>query len=125
MLYDAWTPSHQNAKVAINENVSNFSNNAIVNSYYLEDGSYFKNKSMIIGWTLPKAWVSKANIDRVRVYVQGVNLFTFTNYTGLDPELSGAIDGNTGRPSTGAFGIDFGNYPNNQKQYIIGLNVGF
>jgi len=125
LLYDAWTPSHQNAKVSINENVSNFSNNAIVNSYYLEDGSYFKNKSMILGWTLPKAWVSKANIDRVRVYVQGVNLFTFTKYTGLDPELSGAIDGNTGRPSTGAFGIDFGNYPNNQKQYIIGLNVGF
>ena len=43
-----------------------------------------------------------------------------TSYTG-----NLAVDGNTGRPSTAAFGIDIGNYPNNQKQYIIGLNLSF
>jgi hypothetical protein len=49
------------------------------------------------------------------VYVQAVNLFTVTKYRGLDPEF---IGGDT------AFGIDYGNYPN-QKQFLIGVNVAF
>jgi TonB-dependent starch-binding outer membrane protein SusC len=64
-------------------------------------------------------------LSRLRFYVQVVNLFTITNYTGLDPELY-----KTGYPTASsdatnsAFGIDYGNYPNNQKKFLIGLTLG-
>ena len=59
------------------------------------------------------------------MYAQAANLFTITKYTGLDPEVSGAFDMNTGRPSSAAYGIDYGNYPANQKSYIVGISVNF
>ena len=71
----------------------------------------------MIGYSLPGSWLQKLKIDRFRVYVQALNLFTFTNYSGLDPELAG---------NSQAWGYDGGgNYPNNQKQYVIGVNLNF
>jgi TonB-linked SusC/RagA family outer membrane protein len=113
-LYDSWTPTRQNAIAPISENSMNFSNNGTQNSYALENGSYLRNKSMILGYTIKNNWLSKYKIQRLRIYLQCVNLFTLTRYTGLDPELSGA---------SAAWGMDFGNYPNNQKQYLVGLNL--
>ena len=60
--------------------------------------------------------MQKIKMEKLRVYIQAVNLFTITKYSGLDPELSG---------SSAAFGIDFGNYPNNQKQFVFGINLNF
>jgi hypothetical protein len=60
--------------------------------------------------------LGKYGIGRFRVYVQGANLFTITDYSGLDPELNAA--------TTTAFGIDEGSYPN-MRQYLIGVNVSF
>ena len=71
---------------------------------------------MTLGYSLPKSWLQKIKIERLRIYIQAANLFTITRYTGLDPELSGF---------SAAYGIDFGNYPNNQKQWLFGLNVNF
>ncbi len=48
--------------------------------------------------------------------MQGTNPFTSTKYKGLDPELGG---------SSANFGIDYGNYPNNQQNFLFGLNVSF
>ena len=97
----------------------------VVNSYGLENGSYFRNRTMILGYNFSKGWLQKIKIERFRIYIQAVNLFTLTNYSGLDPELSGTLNAATGTSSS-AFGIDFfGNYPNNQKQYLIGFNLGF
>jgi TonB-dependent starch-binding outer membrane protein SusC len=116
LLYNSWSPENPNAKTPIAENAGNFSNSGVVNSYYKEDGSYLRCKSMVIGYTVPLKILSAARISSLRIYVQAANLFTITKYTGLDPELSG---GNS------AFGIDYGNYPNNQKSYLVGLNVAF
>jgi hypothetical protein len=115
-LTESWTPTRKGNKVPIQEFNSSFSSDGAVNSYYIEDGSYFRNKSLILGYSLPVSLIQKAGIDRLRVYVQATNLFTITKYTGLDPETQG---------NTAAFGIDFGNYPANQKQYVVGLNVTF
>jgi hypothetical protein len=71
---------------------------------------------MILGYTMPPATLKKFGIEKLRFYVQAANLFTITKYTGLDPELSG---------SNSAFGIDYGNYPNNQRNFNIGVNVTF
>ena len=61
---------------------------------------------MILGYNFPKKWLQKIKIERFRIYIQAVNLFTITNYSGLDPELSGMFDTATGARRFG-FGIDF------------------
>jgi TonB-linked SusC/RagA family outer membrane protein len=113
LLYESWTPTRTDASVPKATQASNFSTNNEVNSYYIEDGSYFRLKNLQLGYTLPAYLVSKVNIKSLRLYIQAVNLFTSTKYSGLDPEIGG---------SDTAFGIDSGNYPN-VRQFIIGLNL--
>jgi len=119
-VYNSWTPTRTNAKVPRLERGANFSTTTQFNSYYMENGSFLRCKSMMVGYTLPTRLINRVGIDRVRVYVQAVNLFTITKYTGLDPELAGS---NLGDNSN--FGIDFGNYPSNQRMFTFGLNLGF
>ena len=115
LLYNSWTPSNLNAKTPIATNVSNFSTNTQVCSYYLESGSYARMKSLELGYTIPEGVLSKISIKSIRVYVQALNLFTVTKYSGLDPELGG---------DDRAFGSDTGNYPL-VKTYVFGLNINF
>jgi hypothetical protein len=88
----------------------NFSNPS---SFYLEDGDYFRIKVLQIGYTLPSSLISKVNFQKVRVYVSGNNLVTFTKYTGFDPEIGGA-----------SYGIDRGFYPQ-ARSFTAGLNLTF
>jgi TonB-dependent starch-binding outer membrane protein SusC len=113
-VLNAWTPTNTNTDIPRFENVSNQSTNGAANSYYVEDASYLRLRSVKIGYTLPGSLVSRIHLERLRVFVQGTNLFTITDYTGTDPEVSG-VDTN--------FGIDVGNYPAN-KQFLIGLSLG-
>ena len=115
LLYNSWTPTNTGARTPIAENTSNFSTNAVVNSYYLEDGSYLRLKNLTLGYTLPASVTNKIKIDRLRFYVQGTNLFTATKYTGLDPEIIGGDD---------SFGVDEGIFPT-PKQILIGVNLNF
>lgn len=119
-VYNSWTPDRPNAKVPRLERTANFSTSTQFSSYYLENGSFLKMRSLILGYTIPSARLNRLGIERFRVYLQGANLFTATKYTGLDPELVNSdLNNNTN------FGIDFGNYPNNQKTYNIGVNLSF
>ena len=74
----------------------------IMSDFYLEDGAYFRIKTLQIGYSLPKALIHKVSIDKVRVYLTSNNLFTLTKYTGFDPEIGG---------DQGIYGIDRGVYP--------------
>jgi TonB-linked SusC/RagA family outer membrane protein len=112
LLYESWTPDRTNTDVPKASNSSNFSTNTQVVSYYIEKGSYLRMKNLQLGYTIPASVLSKINVKSLRVYVQTVNLFTLTKYSGLDPELGG---------DDRAFGSDTGNYPN-VKQVIFGLN---
>jgi TonB-linked SusC/RagA family outer membrane protein len=102
--------------VPLLERNANFSNATVFNSYLIEKGSYLRCRSMILGYTMPAGMLSRYRIERLRIYLQAVNLFTVTNYSGLDPELPG---------SNVQFGIDGGGYPNNQKSFNIGVNLSF
>jgi TonB-dependent starch-binding outer membrane protein SusC len=115
LLYDSWTPERTNTDVPKATNTSNFSTNTQVVSYYIEKGSYLRMKNLQLGYTIPESILNKVNISSLRVYVQAVNLFTITKYSGLDPELGG---------DDRAFGSDTGNYPL-VKQLLVGLNVSF
>jgi hypothetical protein len=113
-VLNAWTPTNTNTNIPRFENVSNLSTNAELNSYYVENSSYFRMRSLKLGYNLSSNLLQRAGLDKLHIFVQGTNLFTITKYTGTDPAVSGA-DTN--------FGVDVGNYPVN-KQILFGINVG-
>jgi len=115
LLYDSWTPSNTGASLPKASNKSNFSTNTVSNSYYVEDASFFRLKNLQIGYTFDKAVIGKV-FSSARIYLQGVNLFTLTSYTGMDPELQGNSDQ--------VWGVDRGNLPAN-KQFLVGVSLGF
>jgi TonB-dependent starch-binding outer membrane protein SusC len=115
-LYDSWLPERTNATAPIQEGEGSFSTNAVPNSYYVENGSYLRCKNLQLGYTFPAQFGNRLHIERLRIYLQGANLFTITKYTGIDPE----IGGNDVR----SFGIDEGTYPS-QRQFLAGLNLTF
>lgn len=86
--------------------------NTRVSSFYVEDGSYIRLKVLQLGYSLPKKWMRKAHIKGFRVYLQGENLFTLTNYTGYDPEVGTRN------------GFDGGTYPQ-ARVFTIGANITF
>lgn len=93
--------------------------NIVFSDHYVEDGAYLRLKSVTLGYSLPASFLSKINVKRLRLYVIGKNLYTLTNYSGVDPEVS--FGGQNNNLSAGA---DFGGYPNN-RTYLLGLNVTF
>lgn len=112
--------ANPDAEIPVLERGGNFSTSQQFSSYYMEDGSFLKMRSLILGYTLPSGTLRRYGIDRLRIYVQGANLFTATKYKGLDPELVNSdLNANTN------FGIDFGNYPANQKNFNFGINLTF
>lgn len=115
-LYDSWTPTHKNARTAIQEIKGSFSTSGVPNSYYVESGSYLRAKNMMLGYTLPSSLINRIGIQQLRIYVQAGNLFTITNYSGVDPEVVG--NGVTDN------GVDTGAYPST-RQFIVGVNLKF
>jgi TonB-dependent starch-binding outer membrane protein SusC len=88
--------------------------NQRVTDVYLEDGSFVKCKNISLGYTLPGSVTQKMHLKTLKVYASATNVFTITNYSGMDPEI-GSWD------PLGA-GIDNGFYP--QPRIItIGLNL--
>ncbi len=116
LLYESWTPQRPDATVPKASNRSNFSNNTQSVSYYVEDGSFLRLRTMQLGYTLPTSSSKSIGLGKVRVYASVANLFTITGYSGIDPDVNNAGDT--------AFGVDFGNYPLT-RTYMFGLNIGF
>lgn len=91
--------------------------NGTISTWHIEDGSYFRIRDITFGVTMPKSWSSRIGIDKVRVYFTAYNPFTFTKYSGYNPEVS-----NNTNPLTP--GVDYGTYPV-AKSFVFGLNVNF
>jgi TonB-dependent starch-binding outer membrane protein SusC len=81
--------------------------------YYLESGNYMRLKTFQIGYSLPGHMLKTVGIERFRIYVLSENLFTFTKYTGYDPEIGGSN-----------FGVDKGFYPQ-ARSFMLGVNATF
>ncbi len=86
-------------------------------SRWVEDGSYLRMKNITLTYTLPSSITRKVRIQRLSVYVTAINLFTITNYTGYDPEVSSFNAG-----GAGGMGIDLSNYPT-AKTILFGINL--
>ena len=89
-----------------------------ISSLDIEDGSFLRLKNLTLGYTLPKELISKIHLKQLRFYVGAQNIWTLTNYTGLDPEVNFFDTDNTKQ------GIDYGAYPSN-KTFLAGLNISF
>lgn len=118
-LYESWTEERYESGAKITQPIAirddaNMQKNS---SFFIEDGSYFRMKDLQIGYTFPPSLISKAGISSLRVYVQATNLFTITDYSGLDPELSNPDD-NPDR----LMGVDEGVYPTSQI-FMFGVNL--
>ena len=90
-------------------------------SDYVEDASYLRLNTLTVGYTLPKAWTTKAYMQKVRIYVTGGNLFCITGYSGLDPEVNSDPDKAKSYPT---LGLDWGAYMR-ARTFTVGLNVEF
>ncbi|WP_202621847.1 SusC/RagA family TonB-linked outer membrane protein [Pontibacter russatus] len=108
---DRWTPENPSATVPKMywgfSAPSKISRNS---TYFLQDATYLRLKNLTIGYTLPGSLTQRISVKRLRLYVSGDNIWTITDYPGLDPER--ADNGN------------FLNYPQN-KIYSAGLNIQF
>jgi len=122
-LSDSWTPEKPNAKLPqLNIDNSNAADQA--SSYYIEDGSYLRAKTLTLGYNVPGNVLSKiGGSARARIYIQAQNLFTITGYSGIDPVLSNVNIGD-GNANDQYLGTDLGNYPTS-RIFSIGLNLGF
>ncbi|MBB6236788.1 TonB-linked SusC/RagA family outer membrane protein [Pedobacter sp. AK013] len=96
-----------NAKYPRLKNTTDAQNAAVASDFYLYNASYLKLKNLQIGYTLPEKISKKAAMSRARFFLSGENLFTITNYPGLDPEIGAGVS-----------------YPT-MRQYSLGLNVTF
>ena len=88
-----------------------------IHSWAVEDGSYLKLSNITLGYTFPRKWLTKAGISSLRLYATANNLWTWTKYSGYDPEVS--TMGNSLTP-----GVDFGAYPRSHS-YVFGINLTF
>ena len=89
-----------------------------VSTRYMEDADYFKIKTVTLGYDFKHLWKA-CPFQQLRFYVQAQNLYTFTSYTGLDPEVGNSAGGNGW-----ASGIDLGLYPPS-RTYLVGASIKF
>ncbi len=111
-----WTPTNTDTDIPqprfYEENGTNPS------SRYIQDGSYFRMKNVVLSYNLPKDFSTRYGMQRTRLYVSATNLLTITKYDGYDPEINTTFAGNY------QLGTDFYTPPQ-PKTITFGINVGF
>ena len=121
-LYQSWgspyLDDNANAKLPIHDLADGSQQPS---THFVEDASFLRMKNLRLSYSVPDRLTNRIQVQRLRVYGQVTNLFTITNYSGLDPELnmpSGAGTGNQGN-----FGIDQGAWPT-PRQIMFGVTLG-
>ncbi len=113
-FFDRWTEENPSQT---EPRITNGGHNYRVSDRFLEDGDFFRLRTIVLGYSLPPSLLSKVKISRFRIYVSGLNVWTKQNYSGYSPEFP-----NGGNPFE--VGLDFGGYPV-AKSWQGGLEVTF
>ncbi len=92
-------------------------NGAVTSSRWMQDGSYFRVKSVNLGYNIPRKVLDRFGIENARVYAAALNLLTFTKYTGYDPEV------NASYVNSVTLGHDFYTPPQ-ARTISVGINLG-
>jgi TonB-linked SusC/RagA family outer membrane protein len=115
---DFWSVNNVDAKYPRPILDANGHANLVISDRYVEDGSYLRIQNLTFAYSLPSELVNKCKLSKVRLYSGVQNLYTFTKYSGYDPEV-GSLN-----QDTLLAGIDNGRYPT-PRTYTLGLNVEF
>ncbi len=107
--------SHATLPLSYNEVVG-------VSTLGIENGSYLRLNTLVLGYTLPKSLTSKSGINNLRLYGSIYNVLTVTGYSGLDPEVN--VDPSHNQAIYPTTGLDWGTYPR-ARSFVFGLNVSF
>ena len=113
-LLNAWTPENSGSTIPALTTVDD-NNETRMSTYFVEDGSYLKCKYVKLSYRFDKPWMKTLGLSALNLYGQVENVFTFTKYNGLDPEVP-----------LGGYGarIDNGPYPR-ARTFSVGINVQF
>jgi TonB-linked SusC/RagA family outer membrane protein len=112
---DRWVSESQSGSGSVyRANRSATGMNAQISTWHIEDGSYMRVREITLGYSLPKKLLSRAGVSQLRMYVSAFNPFTFTKYSGYNPEVSLNSD-----PIMQ--GVDYGTYPLS-KSVVFGVN---
>ncbi|TPG40777.1 SusC/RagA family TonB-linked outer membrane protein [Flavobacterium pectinovorum] len=108
---NAWSPTNTDTNIPVLSSTDNNNNFGRISDFYIEDASFIRLKNVSIGYTVKDNWLNgKA---KLRFFISGQNLFTITNYSGMDPEVG-----------LSNFGLDLGKYPLS-RIYMTGVNATF
>lgn len=113
-ILQAWSPSNTGSNIPAATLDDNGNNEQKASSYFIEKGDYVRLRSARLAYELPTKWTKGIAIT---IYTEGQNLFTLTNYTGIDPEVPYANDSNVP-------GVDRGAYPL-PRIFLGGINIKF
>jgi TonB-linked SusC/RagA family outer membrane protein len=112
-----WSPSNPNSNIPTpRTGVAN--NNLVMSDRFLQSASFLRVQNVRLGFNLPAVWASRLKIDHIKVYASAQNLFVFTPYKGLDPEI-GSLNQN---PTL--MNVDMGRYPI-ARTVTFGINASF
>lgn len=97
-----------------------YTENPVVSTLAIEDGSYLRLNTLTLGYSLPQRTLKRMGVSRMRFYGTIYNVFTITGYSGLDPEVNTNTSHNSATyPTTG---LDWGTYPRS-RSFVIGVNL--
>ncbi len=120
MLYNSWKKPGDDALLPRLNSQDGTSQQ--ISTYFVEDGSYTRIKNIQLTYNFPSSILSKIKLSSAQIYIQGQNLFTFTKYKGLDPDINLRATGSDNQDIH--MGIDEGAFPV-AKSYNVGLRLGF
>jgi hypothetical protein len=89
-----------------------------ISERYIEDGSYLRIKNISLSYYVPANLLSRIRVDNMKIYVNLQNMWTFTKYAGLDPEVGAS------QTNDNVFGLDNGRYPA-ARMYTFGISFTF
>jgi TonB-linked SusC/RagA family outer membrane protein len=112
-----WTPANPNSNIPT-PRASFGNNNLVMSDRFLESASYLRIQNVRLGYSLPSNIARAVKMSRLKAYISGQNLFVFTKYSGLDPEV-GSLNQNPILQN-----IDYGRYPT-PRVITFGLNAEF
>lgn len=123
-ILDRWTPTNTDTDIP-KVSVDDRNNNRRISTRFLEDGSYVRFRNVTLGYTF-NDMLKTDKIKDLRIYVSAQNLFTFTKYSGLDPEIQANTNDTQGYnvSSDLAVGIDWGTVPA-PRTVLVGMNLKF
>jgi len=109
LVENSWTPENTNAEFPRLSIVNVSSNNAFASTFWYRNGNYLRLKSFQIGYTIPSTFIYPLGIKKIRFYIEGSNILTFSKLTkyNIDPEQPGVNNGYYPQQRTFSFGLNF------------------